>query len=237
MTAAAAKGQGRAVCIEPVDELLAEQFCPMAVERRPLRVGVPCQFGIQQAIILDGPRDVVILLDLVAIRGPAVAAVIAVDLAKAVLQKLRAVGHVHAFQRQADQNAEEVPVAVRHGVLVDLAEPRRQMLLFGLRQRLPHLLRGRQDAPGNGRHFYKALVMVFANAPVFRAFRVGTSGKAPAVDGFKRRVGAAACPEGHQRPQRTAEGFQLDGALLVFGTGLAQMQPGTALGVIGFERV
>ena len=49
--------------------------------------------------------------------------------------------------------------------------------------------------------------------------------------------GATAHPEWHQRPQRAAEGFQLNGILVVGHARLAQMQPGAACGITGLERV
>lgn len=110
---AAAKGQRRAIGIEPVDELLREQLGALAVKGSTPGVGICGKFRVEQPVILDGPRDVVILLHRGAIGGPAVAAVIAVDFAKTVLQQLRAVRHPHAFQGKVYKDAEKLPVAVR----------------------------------------------------------------------------------------------------------------------------
>ena len=171
------------------------------------------------------------------IGGPAVAAVIAVDLAKAVLQQLRAVGQAYAFQGKVYEDAEKLPVAVRDGVLVDLPQPCGKVLLFGIRKRGPQLFRCGEDAAGNGGHLHIALVVLPGGTPVFRVFGVRTGSKALAVDFLKFRVGAAAHPKGYQRPQRAAEGFQFDGVLVVSDTRFAQMQPGTACGIIRLEGV
>ena len=120
---------------------------------------------------------------------------------------------------------------------IDLPQPCGKVLLFGVRKRCPELFRRGEDAAGNGSHFHIALVVLPGGTPVFRVFRVGTGGKTLAVDFFKLRVRATAHPEGYQCPQRAAEGFQLDGAPVVGHAGLAQMQPGTACGIIRFERV
>ena len=197
---AAPEGQGCAVGIEPVDELLCEQLGTLAVKGSAPGVGVGGKFRVQQPVILDGPRDVVILLHGSAIGGPAVAAVIAVDFAKAILQQLRAERHPHAFQGKVYKDAEKLPVAVRDGVGVDLPQPCGKVLLFGIRKRCPQLFRRGKDAAGNSRHLHIALVVFPGGAPVFGFFRVGTGGKTLAVDGFKLRVGTAAHPEGHQRP-------------------------------------
>ncbi len=234
---AAAKGQRCAVGIEPVDELLGEQLGTLAVKGSALRVGVGGKLGVQQAVILDGPRDVVILLHRGTIGRPTVTAVIAVDLAKAVLQQLRAERHPHPFQGKVYKDAEKLPVAVRDGVGVDLPQPCGKVLFFGVRKRRPQLFRCGEDAAGNGSHLHIALVVLPGGAPVFRVFRVGTGGKTLAVYRFKFRVGAAAHPEGHQRPQRAAEGFQLNGVPVVGNAGIPQMQPGTACGIIRLEGV
>ena len=234
---AAAKGQGCAVGIEPIDELLREQLGALAVECSTPGVGVGGKFRVEQSVILDGPRDVVILLHGGAIGGPAVAAVIAVNFAKAILQQFRAVRHPHAFQGKVYKDAEKLPVAVRDGVGVDLPQPCGKVLFFGIRKRGPQLFRCGEDAAGNSRHLHITLVVFPGGAPVFGVFRVGAGGKTLAVDFFKLRVRAAAHPEGHQRPQRAAEGFQLNGILVVGHTRLAQMQPGAACGITGLEGV
>ena len=234
---AAPEGQRCAVGIEPVDELLREQLGALAVECSTPRVDVCGKFRVEQPVILDGPRDVVILLYRGTIGGPAVAAVIAVNFAKTVLQQFRAVRHPHAFQGKVYKDAEKLPVAVRDGVGVDLPQPYSKVLFFGVRKRHPQLFRCSEDAAGNGSHLHITLVVLPGGAPVFGVFRVGTGGKTLAVDFFKLRVRAAAHPEGHQRPQRAAEGFQLNGILVVGHTRLAQMQPGAACGIIRLERV
>ena len=197
---AAPEGQRRAIGIEPVDELLCKQLGTLAIEGSTPGVRVGGKLGVQQTVILDGPWDIVILLHGGTIGGPAVTAVIAVDLAKAVLQQLRAVGHGHAFQGKVYEDAEKLPVAVRDGVGVDLPQPCGKVLLFGIRKRCPQLFRCGKKAAGNGGHLHIALVVLPGGAPVFGVFRVGAGGKALAVDLFKFRVGAAAHPEGHQRP-------------------------------------
>ena len=118
---------------------------------------------------------------------------------------------------------------------IDLPQPCGKVLFFGIRKRHPQLFRGGQDAAGNGGHLHIALVVLPGGAPVFGVFRVGAGGKTLAVDFFKLRVRAAAHPEGHQRPERAAEGFQLDGVLVVSDTRFAQMQPGAACGIIMLE--
>ena len=120
---------------------------------------------------------------------------------------------------------------------VDLPQPCGKVLFFGIRERGPQLFRRGEDAAGNSRHLHITLVVFPGGAPVFGVFRVCTGRKTLAVDFFKFRVGAAAHPEGHQRPQRAAEGFQLDSILVVGHARLAQMQPGTACGIIRLERV
>ena len=234
---AAPEGQRCTVGIEPVDELLCKQLGALAVKGSTLRVGVDSKLGVEQAVILDGPRDVVILLHRGSIGGPAVAAVVAVDPAKAILQQLRAVRHPHAFQGKVYKDAEKLPVAVRDGVGVDLPQPCGKVLLFGIRKGRPQLFRRSDDAASNSRHLHIALVVLPGGTPVFRVFRVGTGSKALAVDGLKLRIGAAAHPERHQRPERAAEGFQLDGILVVGRTRLAQMQPGAACRITGLEGI
>ena len=234
---AASKGQRCAVGIEPIDKLLCEQLGALAVKDSTPGVGAGGKFRVQQSVILDGPRDVVILLHGGAIGGPAIAAVIAVDFAKAVLQQLRAVSHTHAFQGKVCQDAEKLPVAVRDGVGVDLPKPCGKVLFFGVRERCPQLFRFGKNAAGNSRHLHIALIVLPGGTPVFGVFRVSTGGKTLAVDFFKFRVGATAHPEWHQRPQRAAEGFQLNGILVVGHARIAQMQPGTACGIIRLERV
>ena len=120
---------------------------------------------------------------------------------------------------------------------VDLPQPCGKVLFFGVRKRGPQLFRCGEDAAGNSRHLHITLVVLPGGAPVFGVFRVGTGGKTLAVDFFKFRVGAAAYPEGHQRPQRAAEGFQLNGILVVGRTRLAQMQPGAVCRITGLEGV
>ena len=139
-----------------------------------------------------------------AIGGPAVAAVIAVNFAKTVLQQFRAERHPHAFQGKVYKDAEKLPVAVRDGVGVDLPQPCSKVLFFGVRKRGPQLFRCGEDAAGNGSHLHITLVVFPGGAPIFGVFRVGAGGKTLAVDGFKFRLRAAAHPEGHQRPQRAA---------------------------------
>ena len=234
---AAPEGQRCAVGVEPVNELLCKQLGTLAVKGGAPGVGVGGKFRVQQPVILDGPRDVVILLHGSAIGGPAVAAVIAVNFAKAVLQQFRAVRHFYALEGKIYKDAEELPVAVRDGVGVDLPQPCGKVLLFGIGKRCPQLFRCSEDAAGNGGHLHIALVVLPGGAPVFGVFRVCTGGKSLAVDDFKLRVGAAAHPEGHQRPQRAAESFQLDGILVVGHARFAQMQPGAACGITGLERV
>ena len=120
---------------------------------------------------------------------------------------------------------------------VDLPQPCGKVLFFGVRKRRPQLFRCGEDAAGNGSHLHITLVVLPGGAPVFGVFRVGTGSKALAVDGLKLRIGAAAHPERHQRPERAAEGFQLDGILVVGRTRLAQMQPGAACRITGLEGV
>ena len=68
-----------------------------------------------------------------------VAAVIAVNFAKTVLQQFRAERHPHAFQGKVYKDAEKLPVAVRDGVGVDLPQPCSKVLFFGVRKRGPQL--------------------------------------------------------------------------------------------------
>lgn len=117
-----------------------------------------------------------------AIGGPAVAAVIAVNFAKAILQQFRAVRHPHAFQGKVYKDAEKLPVAVRDGVGVDLPQPCGKVLFFGIRKRGPQLFRCGEDAAGNSRHLHITLVVFPGGAPVFGVFRVGAGGKTLAVD-------------------------------------------------------
>ena len=234
---AAAKGQGRAVGIEPIHELLGEQLGAAAVEGRTLGVDVGGELRVEQTIILDGPRDVVVFLDGSAVGGPAVAAVIAVDLFQAVLEQLLAVGHVLALEGEVGEDAEELPVAVRDGVLVDLAEPCGKVFLFGVGERLPHLFGCGQDAARDGGHLDEALVIVLALAPVFGAGGVRAGSKALTVDLLELRVRAAAHPEGDQRPERAAEGFQLDGVLVVGHARFAEVQPSASGRIKRLERV
>ena len=66
-----------------------------------IHICVGGKFGVQQPVILDGPRDVVILLHRGAIGGPAVAAVIAVSYT-----------HLSNFRHLLQSNVDRVRFAV-----------------------------------------------------------------------------------------------------------------------------
>src|SRR5699024_4729205 len=134
---AAAVGQGRAVVVKPVDELLGKQLGPLLVEGGPLGVAAGRKLGVEHPVILDGPGDVVVLLGAGAVGGPAVPAVVAVDAGQAAGHVLGVVGHPALFQGQVDQDHEELPVALGDLVVVDLVQPAGQVLLFGAGQGVP----------------------------------------------------------------------------------------------------
>src|SRR5699024_8822906 len=207
---AAAVGQGGAVFVKPVDELPGKQLGPAAVEGGPLRVAVRRKGGVQHPVVLDGPGDVIVLLGAGAVGGPAVPAVVAVDARKATGHVFAIVGHPALFQGQVDQDHKELPVALGDLVVVDLVQPAGQVLLFRAGQGVPQFVGGVQQAAGDGGHLHKALVVVLAAAPVFGDFGGGAGGQAPEVHGFILRGGSARHPEGNQRPEVAAEGFQVE---------------------------
>ena len=73
-------------------------------------------------------------------------------------------------------------------MVIDLVQPGSEIFLLCVRQRLPHLFRGGQNAAGNGGHLHIALIVFAGGAPVFGAGRVRPGGKASAVNCFKFRV-------------------------------------------------
>ena len=233
---AAAIGDRRAVFIKPVDKILRKLAGAGAEFFAPRRVIVLHRHGVEQRVKYDGKAVIVVFHAALAVKVPAVGVIIAVDAGQPQFKPLFIIRHTALFQCAVDQNAKELPVAVAALIVVDVVEPLRQIFAFGVGQRIPQHIGGKQQTVGDCRHLDKFLVKVAAAAPIPRSAGGRAGHKTAAVDFFPRGIMTAARPERHQRPQRAAECLHRDGRGLVMGGGCAQGKAAAAQRQAAFQR-
>ena len=109
------------------------------------------------------------------------------------------------LQRSVHDDAEEVPVALWHLMVVYLVQPCGKVILRLLGERLPEQLRYSNEAEGYGGHLHEPLVVVGRVPPVLSRGRIGARFQPLQIMFLEEGITPSPIPEWYQAPERAGE--------------------------------
>ena len=225
---AAAVGQAPAFPVKPAGKARCDGLRPLDKAMAALGIGVPHSGGVDQAVIMEAPKRVVIPLGGI-IEVPAVAHIVALHHIQVFPEPVFIHRAPHLEKTNVHQDAEKAPVVFRHVELVDLVEPAAQVVPLHRRQFPIKPIRHKAQARADDRHFHHPLVVIPDGSPVFRMIGIGAVDDAFPPQGPEfLRLFALSRQHGHQRPQHPGKALHARHVLGIVGRALSHDQTGLA---------